>query len=151
MRKAASLKMNKLLANLRISKAIYVVLLLCNLALPLYRGEPMRFTLFQTIDVIIWLYGLLSQLGYFKEQIGEEINGKTLYENKVPFLQVGIIRIIEAAYLRLFKNDVVDWRVLAVLVGLDVFYAVFLLIDKARYVFESEASYEDYSNEKFKR
>lgn len=136
--------MKKLLFNLHVSKGIFAVLVFINLVLPLYSGQIMKFNLFQLIIVLVWSYGLLSHLGFFKTQVSDGTEGKILYEPNTPIVQIGILRLIELIYFLALKREVFNWKVFILLIVWDVFYIIFLLLDKSRYVFEMEEEDELY-------
>lgn len=134
--------MRKLLSNLKISKIIYAVILFCNLVLPL-QGEFMKLDVLQLIAVIIWTYALLSQLGYFRTQISDGSDGVIRFEPNTPIIQICLLRAIQFGYLFMIKKEIVNWKVFIIVFVLDMFYLVFLLFDKSRYVFEMEGEDEN--------
>lgn len=129
--------MKKLKVNLVISKGIFIIILVCNLVLPL-TGNIMQLNLFQSILCIIWVYGLLSHLGYFKTQVSDGSDGVIRYEPNTPIVQVGLLRLAEFIYYFLIRKSVINWTIFIGLIVGDVIYIMFLLLDKANYVFEME-------------
>ena len=130
--------MKKLLFNLKISKLIYTIILFCNIVLPWKRGIYVQLNIFNCIVITFWTYGVLSHLGYFLKPVSDDENGKVVYETNIPIVQVGFTRIAQVAYFFVFRRDIVDWRVIAGLIVLDVFYVIFMLLDKSGYYYESE-------------
>lgn len=129
--------MKKLKVNLVLSKVIFIILLICNLALPL-TGKVMQLNLFQLILCGIWAYGLLSHLGYFKTQVSDGSDGIIRYEPNTPIIPIGLLRIAEFLFYFLIRKDIINWSIfLGLLIG-DLVYLMFLLLDKANYVFEME-------------
>lgn len=129
--------MKKLKFNLTLSKVIFTIILICNLVLPL-TGKIMQINVLQFVACGIWAYGLLSHLGYFKTQVSDGSDGIIRYEPNTPIIQISMVRLMEFLYYFLINTGIVNWTVFAVLVVLDVSYIIFLLLDKANYVFEME-------------
>lgn len=129
--------MKKLLFNLKVSRIFYLVIFVCNIVLPL-QGEIFKVSIFNVVMIILWTYTLFSHLGYFLKQVSENEDGEVEYENCIPIVKLGIVRIAEAGYFAMFKKGIVDWRIYAVLIGIDIVYIAFLLFDKANYYYESE-------------
>lgn len=127
--------MKKLLINLTISKGLCFIVVLCNLVFPLYQGQYFKFIPLQIILIVFWLYGLACHLGYFKVQTSLE-DGKRIYEPSIPIIQIAACRIIETTYFWFAKKGVVDWKIFIILVGMDVIYIIFILLDKATYYYE---------------
>lgn len=134
--------MKKLMTNLTISKGMCFVVVFCNLAFPLYNNAYFKVIPLQLLLIVFWLYGLLGHLGYFKTQIAKE-DDKIIYEPNTPILQIAFCRIVEIAYFLIAKKDVVNWKVFAVLVFMDIIYIAFMLLDKSAYYYEMDASDEE--------
>lgn len=135
--------MKKLLFNLKLSKCIFAVIVIINLILPIYNNQIMKFNVFQLVAIGIWGYGLLSHLGYFKTQVFDGSEGKIMYEPNTPIVKIGFLRIVELIYFLVLKRDVFNWKVFLILLACDVFYIVFLIMDKSRYVFEMEENEDE--------
>jgi len=130
--------MGKLFFNLRLSKIFFLVIFVCNIALPWEKGVILKINVFHIIVVLSWLYGVMSQHGYFLKQVSVDEDGITKYEFDIPIIQVGATRVAEIVYFLLFKRGIVDWRVIAGLVVSDLLFIGFMLLDKMSYYYESE-------------
>lgn len=110
--------------NLTIMKVGFVIILITNLLLPIYKDTYFQFSLFQGVAVCIWLYGLLTGLGYFNQN--------------TPILAISILRIAEAGYYAILHLQRTNWIIFMIFIILDVIYLSFLLVDKANYRYETE-------------
>lgn len=133
----------KLKINLFVSKFMFLTAAILNLAAPLQMGVFFNRNIFQFIVLAIWLYALLAHLGYFKTEIGVSAVGNKQYEFKIPILPLGLARILEIGYFALFKNGSTNWYALLSLIVLDIIFVIFLILDKARYCYESEEIQND--------
>lgn len=130
--------MRRLMVNIYISRCLFLIIAVCNFALPLYNTKQFNTFILQFVIEAVWLYGLLSQAGYFKTPVSDDLDDTIHYEFNIPFLAIGLLRIVETGYFYLVKRDVMNWKMFLVLVIMDVVYTAFLLMDKSRYYFESE-------------
>lgn len=120
-------------------KAIFVVILLCNLTLSVYSGGFFHTSLFSILVIIFWVYGVLCALGYFKKAVTDpDADGVIEYEIKIPYTQVLIVRVVQLAYSLIIAMDKTRFINFIILVALDVMYTVFMLVYKASYYFISE-------------
>lgn len=115
--------------NTYVMKVGYVALVILNIGLPCIDGTHSRLWLMQISACVVWVFGLLGGLGYFNQL--------------VPILQIGIVRIIECLYLLLFKYKVTIWWAVGIYILADVIYLVYLLIDKSNYEYVIEESEDD--------
>lgn len=113
-----------LMFNTYIMKVGFVLILLTNLFIPVFKDTYFHFSLFQLGAIIIWLFGLLSGLGYFNQD--------------TPILQIFILRIFEMGWYALLHRQKTNWWMFVIFIILDVVYMAFLLIDKSSYTYETE-------------
>ena len=74
-------------------------------------------------------YAMLIGLGYFKQNI--------------PFLWVGVLRIVQGIYKFLIHPEAFIWYGYLALVLVDVFYIFFLMMDRRNYSYVEEDADED--------
>ena len=95
-------------------------------------------TCFLNLVVIgIWIKGFLGSLGVVKVFLSEDEDGVIVYDTPVPFLGVGIVRVVEVVYYIVLRRLSINWSVLGGLVLVDVLYTVVLLFDKSSYYYVS--------------
>lgn len=112
----------KMLATLKRMKLLCAVGVIANVLLhPSGTPVGVRFSIAQTIMIIIWLYGLINGLGYLNQN--------------VPLFQIGIVRGGQIAYLML-RHSSISLPSAVALVVLDVVWVVYLLSHKAKYYYE---------------
>lgn len=129
--------MKRLLTNLTISKVFCCMIVLGNLFLPLYPGKYLNTNLFQFAVIAMWIFGLLSHLGYVKRQVSASEDGIVEYETIIPIVPLGFTRIAQCIYY-VIRKPKISWVMLIILIGLDALYVAFLLWDKSNYYYESE-------------
>lgn len=129
--------MKKLVFNLKVSKIIYFLIVLLNLFLPLYPGKIVNANVFQFAIMVIWLYGILCQHGYFKRQVSRNEDGKIRYEWNIPIVPIGLTRIAQIAYY-LIREVNFSIPIFVAFVVIDVLYVAFMLMDNYTYYYESE-------------
>lgn len=129
--------MRRLMANVYIARVLFLIIVVFNFALPLYSTKRFNTFILQFVIEGLWLYGILSQSGYFKIPVSDDLDNTVHYEFNIPFLAVGLLRIVETVYFYLTKRDVMNWKVFLTLVVMDVVFTAFLLVDKSYYYFES--------------
>ncbi len=129
--------MRRLMANIYIARVLFLIIVVFNFALPLYSTKRFNTFILQFVIEGLWLYGILSQSGYFKIPVSDDLDNTVHYEFNIPFLAVGLLRIVETGYFYLTKRDVMNWKVFLTLVVMDVVFTAFLLVDKSHYYFES--------------
>lgn len=130
--------MKRLLINLWISRVLCCILCVINLIVPMYPESKVNVSIFQFLLIGFWIYGLLSHLGYFKKQVSFDTDEELItYETSIPIIQVGLLRIVQFGYYYIAHVDY-NLKVFVVFVIADIIYTVFLLLDKAGYVYESE-------------
>lgn len=130
--------MKRLLFNVKLSKILCLLIVACNLILPWKKGVFVQFNIFNIVAAILWVYALISQMGYFLVQVSEDENGHYTYENRIPIVQIVVDRVLEILFYLFFKKGVVDWRFIIALIAMDLIYMLFLLMDKSNYYYESE-------------
>ena len=130
--------MRRLMINIYVSRVLFLMITVCNFALPLYSTKRFNTFILQFVIVLVWLHGLLSQSGYFKIPVSDDLEDTVHYEFNIPFLAIGLLRILETGYFYLMKRSIMNWKVFLALVIMDIVYTAFLLMDKSRYYFESE-------------
>ena len=128
--------MRRLMANVYIARVLFLIIVVFNFALPLYSTKRFNTFILQFVIEGLWLYGILSQSGYFKIPVSDDLDNTVHYEFNIPFLAVGLLRIVETGYFYLTKRDVMNWKVFLTLVVMDVVFTAFLLVDKSHYYFE---------------
>ena len=129
--------MRRLMANVYIARVLFLIIVVFNFALPLYSTKRFNTFILQFVIEGLWLYGILSQSGYFKIPVSDDLDNTVHYEFNIPFLAVGLLRIVETGYFYLTKRDVMNWKVFLTLVVMDVVFTALLLVDKSHYYFES--------------
>lgn len=122
---------------LRLAQIIFVVLVIINFVLPLRSDRSAGFNVFNFIIVILWVYALLSSLGFVKKIAKQDEDGVIEYDTTIPIAPVGIFRAVEFGYYMLFKHNVFLYKDFIILVILDITYLILLLIDKSSYCYES--------------
>ena len=90
------------------------------------------------IILCIWVYGLLASLGFVKKYLSENEDGVIEYDTPIPFLPVGILRILEYMYYAWLRRMTINYKVFALLIALDVMYTIILLLDKSNNYYVSE-------------
>lgn len=118
-----------LMFNITVMKVIYVLIIFCNLLLPIRRDVLFSISPLQIIAIIIWLFGLLGGMGYF--------------DQRTPVLPIGILRFVEILYYAVLRTDYINWIGFGICVLLDIIFIAFLFFDKANYTYVKE----DASNE----
>lgn len=118
--------------NTKLMKIFYVGLALGNLFIPMKRGSSgytFSISIFNIIALVIMFYAMLIGLGYFKQNI--------------PFLWVGVLRIVQGIYKFLIHPEAFNWYGYLALVLMDVFYIFFLMMDRRNYSYVEEDADED--------
>ena len=117
--------------NTKLMKIFYAGLALGNLFIPMKRGSGYTFSIsiFNIIALIIMFYAMLIGLGYFKQNI--------------PFLWVGVLRIVQGIYKFLIHPEAFNWYGYLALILMDVFYIFFLMMDRRNYSYVEEDADED--------
>ena len=118
--------------NTKLMKIFYVGLALGNLFIPMKRGNggyTFSISIFNIIALVIMFYAMLIGLGYFKQNI--------------PFLWVGVLRIVQGIYKFLIHPEAFNWYGYLALVLMDVFYIFFLMMDRRNYSYVEEDADED--------
>lgn len=118
--------------NTKLMKIFYVGLALGNLFIPMKRGNggyTFSISIFNMIALVIMFYAMLIGLGYFKQNI--------------PFLWVGVLRIVQGIYKFLIHPEAFNWYGYLALVLMDVFYIFFLMMDRRNYSYVEEDADED--------
>ncbi len=112
----------KMLATLKRMKFLCAIGVIANVLLhPDVPFLGIRFSIAQTILILIWLYGLINGLGYLNQN--------------VPLFQIGIVRGGQIAYL-LLRHFTVSLPSAVILIAMDVIWVVYLLSHKAKYYYE---------------
>ena len=113
--------------NTKLMKVFYIVLVIANLFVPLKKstgGYVFSISIFNIIALGILFYALLIGLGYFRHNI--------------PFLWLGVLRIVQGLYKFLIHPENFNWYGFLVLV----------LMDKRNYSYvEEEDDSDDSENE----
>jgi hypothetical protein len=112
------------MVNTIIMKVLFAIIAISNLVLPFYKDWSWRFSVFQIIAVLIWVYGLMGGLGYFNQA--------------TPILAIGILRMLQAGCYLIFRRSQINWIVFAIFIALDVIFTIFLIFDKANYEYVKE-------------
>lgn len=118
--------------NTKLMKIFYAGLVLGNLFIPMKRGSvgyTFSISIFNMIALVIMFYAMLIGLGYFKQNI--------------PFLWVGVLRIVQGIYKFLIHPEAFNWYGYLALVLMDVFYIFFLMMDRRNYSYVEEDADED--------
>lgn len=118
--------------NVHVMKVAFVVITILNLALPIYK-TGYKFSIFQCIVPIIWFYGLLNGIGYFKQE--------------VPVLGIGILRIFEGLFYFIIARSKFNWGMFLIFIIMDILYAFFFYLDRNSYYYidevEEDNSYDN--------
>lgn len=118
--------------NTKLMKIFYAGLVLGNLFIPMKKGSDgytFSISIFNIIALVIMFYAMLIGLGYFKQNI--------------PFLWVGVLRIVQGIYKFLIHPEAFNWYGYLALVLVDVFYIFFLMMDRRNYSYVEEDADED--------
>lgn len=118
-----------LMFNVSVMKIIYVLIVICNLLLPIRRDVFISISPLQIVAVIIWLFGLLGGMGYF--------------DQRTPILPIGILRFIEVLYYAVLRTKYINWVSFCVYLILDIIFVAFLFFDKANYMYVKEDSTDE--------
>lgn len=125
-----------ILFNTKIMKVFFVILVLANVFIPLKitsDGVTFSFSIFNLIVIIVTFYALLNGLGYFGQNI--------------PFLAVGLVRVIQCLFYYLIRPGSFNWYGFIILVILDVLFILFLFMDRRNYTYVEEEDDGDDENE----
>lgn len=118
--------------NTKLMKIFFVILCLANVLIPLKsngNGYVFSISAFNLVALGILFYATLNGLGYFKQSI--------------PFLWLGVLRIVQGIYNFLFHQNTFNWYMFAVLIVLDVFFIFFLFMDRKNYTYVEEDAEEE--------
>lgn len=99
--------------------------------------EISHINVFSLAIIVVWGYGILGNLGIIKSIVAEDEDGVIVYDTPVPFLQVGIIRILQFAYARWKYADSLQYGIFIGLVIMDCILTLLLLLDKSNYYYVS--------------
>jgi len=129
----------------QVTKALALVICGLNLVAPLYRGFAWHFSVFQILAVAIWIFAALTATGHFCKNLHTEQDGMMLYEQNLSpvVILIGLNRIIEVAYYFLFRRVNIQWAMIGFLVVVDVFFLIFLYVDKMHYGYAKEITTEE--------
>ena len=78
--------MRRLMANVYIARVLFLIIVVFNFALPLYSTKRFNTFILQFVIEGLWLYGILSQSGYFKIPVSDDLDNTVHYEFNIPFL-----------------------------------------------------------------
>lgn len=117
----------EMLLNLNIIKGVAVLLVMVNFLLPVFQKGIGLNDFFQWIIVGVHIKTLGNALGIF--------------EQKVPILSIGFLRIAEIIIHSVFKFNPINWSFFLIVLVIDFVYLFLLFIDKQSY----EYIVEDYS------
>lgn len=118
-----------LMFNVHVMKLIYVLVVFCNLLLPIRRDTLFCISPLQIVAVIVWLFGLLGGMGYF--------------DQRTPILPIGILRFVEVLYYGVLRTNYINWIGFAIYVVLDIIFMAFLFFDKANYTYVKEEATDE--------
>lgn len=127
--------MKRVFVNLVIARIYYVVLLALNIIVNVSGVFPNKNVL-QYAVVVVLGYGLLCQHGYFRKEVKCE-RGVTEYEQSVPTLAWGVLRLLQWIFYYMFRIKDVTMGRFWFLVVLEAGFVAFLLYDKSKYYYES--------------
>lgn len=120
-----------------LSKIIFFGLLIANAILPVVSTKQTGIGFWQIVISFIWTYGFLSSLGLIKKIVSQDEDGKIEYATTIPFLPVGVVRVLQFGWIIWRARSVFLPKNFIVLIALDVVYTVILLLDKSSYCYES--------------
>ena len=122
---------------LTFSKIIYTIVVLFNLFVPLFDAKlGVNVNVFQIAVIVIWTYGMLCSLGYFKKVVSKS-NGVCKYEISIPIVPLGIVRILEGMFYAFLSEVVINWKMFIACIAVDVIYLLLILMDKSNYYYMS--------------
>lgn len=122
---------------LQLSKIVFVLIVVVNLILTVNTKHVFGFSLFNFIALLIWTYGFISSLGFIKTVASEEEDGSIIYETRLPFLWVAVVRLAQLGYYQFLSKADMNFIYFIILVVLDSLYTILLLIDKSSYYYIS--------------
>ena len=122
-----------------VSCIVFTIIAISNLLLPLCNGAWLHPDFFQIGLILVWLYGMLCSLGYFKREVYSDNKDTVQYEIYVPIVPIGFLRVGQALFYVLTKKNI-DLTVLCILIVLDLLYIVLILMDKSNYYYECKKS-----------
>ncbi len=117
----------EMLLNLNIIKGVAVLIVMVNFLLPVFQKGIGFNSVFQWIIVAVHIKTLGNAVGIF--------------EQKVPILSIGFLRIFEIGIHSIFKFNPINWSFFLIILVIDFVYLFLLFIDKQSY----EYIVEDYS------
>lgn len=117
----------EMMLNLNIIKWVAVLIVMVNFLLPIFQKGIGVNSIFQWIIVAVHIKTLGNAVGIF--------------EQKVPILSIGFLRIFEIGIHSIFKFNPINWSFFLIILVIDFIYLFLLFIDKQSY----EYIVEDYS------
>ena len=119
---------------------IWFALVALNWILPLDKDFSWHFSLFRIVVTIIWTYGMLTATGHMCINTHVHENGMILYEQNtsIIIIGIGICRIIQSVFYLVFRQGVINWSIMALLIVFDVVYLLIIILDKSSYGYALE-------------
>lgn len=114
-----------ILFNLKLIAFAYMVIVACNLILPVYINSKFGlYSLFQWIIIFIDTYALLVAFGIF--------------DQSVPMLQMFFTRLFQIGLHSFILKSHIEWKFFGIILILDVIYIALMVMDRAGYEYERE-------------
>lgn len=123
--------MSRLKTTMFLSRIFYLVIVIANVVISVKYEFNIVFNL---LVVLGWATGFLSSQGYGCRFVSK-IEGKSIYEIKVPIVLIGVLRILQLLLSYFFKWKI-QFPLYLILVALDIVYIIFLVLDNSHYYFE---------------
>lgn len=115
----------EILFNVYVMKVVYALSFGLNLFLPIFHGHLGFSSLFQYAILFSHTKGLLHGIG-------------TLEGQKVPILQIALIRLAEVLWYNIISSKDILWPIFIITLIFDLLFIVLLIIDKGSYKYVRE-------------
>lgn len=114
-----------ILFNLKLIAFVYMLIVACNLILPVYINNKFGlYSLFQWIIIFIDTYALLVAFGMF--------------DQSVPMLQMFFTRLFQIGLHSFILKSHIEWKFFTIVMVLDVVFIALMVMDRASYEYERE-------------
>jgi len=114
-------------------KVLFVIIAVLNVGITLNTEKGWTFNLFQFVIVGVWFYATLCALGHFCIPANVIQGDMELYEARTPIMPLGFIRIVECGFHWVVNPKTFNWKLFLIVIGVDLFFLFFLLLDKSSY------------------
>lgn len=132
----------------QIVKILCIIQCAVNLIIPLRVGFVWKFSIFQLVVAVTWIFAMLTSTGVLCRNLHEVQNGMALYEqNLAPaLLIIAVTRILEFLFYFILRRSSINWTLFIIIVIADVILFVILYFDKLNYGYAKEIVDEENNN-----